>query len=78
MSDETLANLSHEERRFAPPAELAKDANVTAEAYDEAEADRLAFWDKQADRLEWGQKWERTLEVLRTQGPAVAEERQAA
>ena len=41
MSESTLENLLREERRFAPPAALAAQANVTAEAYDEAAADRL-------------------------------------
>ena len=31
MSDETLSNLSHEERHFDPPKELAENANVTAD-----------------------------------------------
>ena len=38
---EALDNLLHETRQFPPPAELAANANVTAEAYDEAAADRL-------------------------------------
>ena len=59
---ETLANLSREERRFAPPADLAANANVTAAAYDEANADRLAFWDKQAQRLTWAQPWSQVLD----------------
>ncbi len=42
VSNESLANLLREERKFAPPAELAANANVTAEAYEQAEADRLA------------------------------------
>ncbi|MFJ9061865.1 hypothetical protein, partial [Streptomyces sp. NPDC102409] len=37
----SLSNLLKEERRFAPPADLAANANVTAEAYERAEADRL-------------------------------------
>ncbi|MFB7634647.1 acetate--CoA ligase [Streptomyces sp. NPDC056149] len=53
MSNESLANLLKEERRFAPPAELAADANVTAAAYEEAAADRLGFWAEQAKRLTW-------------------------
>jgi len=61
-SSETLANLSNEERRFEPPEDLAKDANVTADWYDEAAADRLAFWEKQAERLSWDQKWDRVLD----------------
>ena len=61
-SNETLANLSHEERRFEPPADLVKNANVTAEWYDEAASDRLAFWEKQAERISWEQKWDRVLD----------------
>ncbi|MFG2893889.1 acetate--CoA ligase [Streptomyces sp. NPDC048248] len=53
MSNESLANLLKEERRFAPPAELAANANVTAAAYEQAAADRLGFWAEQAERLSW-------------------------
>ena len=52
MSDQALSNLMREERRFEPPADLAANANVKADAYEEADADRLAFWEKQADRLD--------------------------
>jgi acetyl-CoA synthetase len=62
VSDETLANLSHEERRFEPPKELAENANVTAAAYDEAEKDYLAFWEKAAERLSWDTKWDQVLD----------------
>ena len=50
MSNEALSNLLHEDRRFAPPTEFAAAANVTADAYAEAEteAGRLAFWEKHA------------------------------
>ena len=44
MSDETLSNLMREERRFEPPADLAADANLKADAYERAAADRLGFW----------------------------------
>ena len=37
MTDAALSNLLHENRRFAPPADLAADANLKAEAYDRAE-----------------------------------------
>ena len=53
VSNESLANLLKEERRFEPPADLAASANVTAEAYEVAEADRLGFWAEQARRLTW-------------------------
>src|SRR3954467_4046437 len=46
----SLSNLLHETRHFDPPEDLAAHANLTADAYDEAEADRLAFWAKQAER----------------------------
>ena len=62
MSDETLSNLLHENRRFEPPADLAADANVKADAYDEAAADRLAFWAKAAERLDWATLYEEVLD----------------
>ena len=62
MSDETLSNLSREERRFEPPAELAADANLTGEAYERAAKDRLAFWEEQAERLDWAQRWDSVLD----------------
>ncbi|THA25247.1 acetate--CoA ligase [Streptomyces sp. RKND-216] len=62
MSNESLANLLKEERRFAPPAELAAHANVAAEAYEQARADRLGFWAEQARRLSWGTEPTETLD----------------
>jgi acetyl-CoA synthetase len=66
---ETLSNLSHEERRFAPSPEFAAQANVTAEAYESADKDRLAYWAEAAERLSWSQKW---TEVLDWSGAPVA------
>jgi acetyl-CoA synthetase len=62
VSHETLSNLLHEERRFEPPADLAANANVTAEVYEEAERDPVAFWEKAAERLTWETKWDRALD----------------
>jgi len=59
---ETLENLLQETRRFAPPSELAANANVTADAYGEAAADRLEFWAKQARRLSWARPWDQVLD----------------
>jgi acetyl-CoA synthetase len=59
---QALSNLLQENRRFAPPAELAAAANVTETAYGEAAADRLAFWERAADRLTWAKRWDNTLE----------------
>src|SRR5690606_24836280 len=57
-----LENLLQESRRFPPPAEFAAAANVTAEAYQQAEADRLGFWERAADRLDWAARWEQVLD----------------
>jgi acetyl-CoA synthetase len=59
---ETLENLSTETRQFPPPEDLAANANVKASAYDEAAADRLAFWERQARRLSWAKEWDQTLD----------------
>ncbi len=61
-TSETLSNLLHENRKFPPPEQLAADANVKADAYDEADRDRLAFWEKQAERLTWDTKWTQALD----------------
>jgi len=57
-----LSNLMHEERRFDPPPELAAEANLTVEAYEEAAADGLAFWAKQAERLSWAEPFTDVLD----------------
>lgn len=62
MSNESLANLLKEERRFTPPTELAANANVTAAAYEQAAADRLGFWAEQARRLSWSTEPTETLD----------------
>ena len=59
---ETLANLSSENRQFPPPEQLVAAANVTAEAYEEGAADRLAFWSTQAKRLTWTKHWDQVLD----------------
>lgn len=61
-SDETLANLLHEQRRFPPEAGFSAQANATSSDYDDADADRLAFWARQAGRLDWSQKWSDVLD----------------
>ncbi|UOQ55902.1 acetate--CoA ligase [Leucobacter allii] len=47
----------HETRVFPPPAAFAARANVDASAYAEAEADPIAFWERQAARLDWAEPW---------------------
>ena len=62
MSEQGLSNLMHEGRHFDPPAELARNANVTAEVYAEADADRLAFWGRQAGRISWAEPFTDVLD----------------
>jgi acetyl-CoA synthetase len=59
---ETLENLLQENRRFEPPGELAAHANVKADAYERASADRLGFWAEQAGRLSWAKQWDEVLD----------------
>ncbi|MGH3496091.1 MAG: acetate--CoA ligase [Nocardioidaceae bacterium] len=62
MTESALSNLLHENRRFEPPADLAANANVKADAYDEAAADPEAYWGKQAERLTWAEPWTQVLD----------------
>ncbi|MCW2811832.1 MAG: acsA [Friedmanniella sp.] len=62
MSNEALSNLSNEERRFPPPAELAAHANVTAETYVQAESDPEGFWREQARRITWDTEPQQVLD----------------
>ncbi|MPQ98057.1 acetate--CoA ligase [Modestobacter sp. I12A-02628] len=47
---------------FPPPTALAEAANVGADAYERAAADRLGFWADAARRLEWAQQWDEVLD----------------
>src|SRR5919112_686890 len=62
MADVALDALLHENRRFDPPAELAAEANAQPGLYAEADADRVAFWEKQAEWLRWDERWTTALE----------------
>ena len=59
---EALSNLMHEERRFEPPADLAANANLKADAYERAAADFEGFWAEQAKRLTWAVEPTETLD----------------
>ncbi|NQD90449.1 acetate--CoA ligase [Paenarthrobacter sp. CM16] len=60
---EALENLLHENRKFAPSAEFAANAVTSADAYAEAEADRPAFWAKQArELLTWDKDFTEALD----------------
>ena len=60
--EEGLSALLHETRTFAPPEELAKEADAQPGIYAEAESDPLAFWASQAERLTWDTPWTDILE----------------
>lgn len=62
MTEQNISNLSHEDRVFEPPADLAASANVKAEVYEQAAADRVKFWGEQADRLDWGTPFTEVLD----------------
>jgi acetyl-CoA synthetase len=62
MTEDSLSNLSHETRTFAPSTEFAAQANAKANLYDEAEADRLGFWENQAKNLHWDSPWSEVLD----------------
>ncbi|MDQ3155955.1 MAG: acetate--CoA ligase [Actinomycetota bacterium] len=62
MTEDAISNLANETRHFDPPADFAAKANVTASAYDEAKADRLGFWDKEAERISWATPYDEVLD----------------
>ncbi|CAB5003185.1 unannotated protein [freshwater metagenome] len=62
MSNESLENLSHEARTFAPSKEFAAAANAKADIYEIAQRDRLGFWEEQARALTWDKPWSKVLE----------------
>lgn len=60
--EQTISALSHEARTFEPPADFAANANVKADAYDRAEADRIGFWGEQAERITWAEPYTDVLD----------------
>jgi len=62
MSGESFENLSYEDRTFPPSDLFIKNANAKSDIYDEANKDRLAFWEKQASRLHWDKKWSQVVD----------------
>jgi len=62
MSNESFENLSYEDRTFLPSDSFVKNANAKSDIYDEANKDRLAFWEKQANRLHWDKKWSHVVD----------------
>ena len=59
----TIDALLEEKRNFDPPKEFVEKANVNDNSlYEFAEKDRLAFWEQEAEKLDWIKKWDKTLE----------------
>ena len=63
----TIESVLHEERVFPPPADFSANAHVKSfeeyeRLYAEAAADVPAFWARQAEALDWFEKWETVLE----------------
>lgn len=52
-----IENLGREKRLYAPPEEFAARANVDASVFADAAADPVAFWERQAARLDWAEPW---------------------
>ncbi|MHA7306534.1 acetate--CoA ligase [Arthrobacter sp. TMN-49] len=62
-SGDALENLLTESRQFPPTAEFAATSIVKADEYDAANADRPAFWGKQArELLSWSKPFTKTLD----------------
>ncbi|YCQ00171.1 acetate--CoA ligase [Arthrobacter sp. R4-81] len=60
---DAFENLLHEDRRFPPSEEFAANAVVTEADYAEADADRPAFWARQArELLTWDQDFTQALD----------------
>jgi acetyl-CoA synthetase len=59
---QTLDNLLTESRTFPPSDEFAQQANAKAELYEQADADREAFWAAQAGQLSWEAPWDQVLD----------------
>ncbi|MBE3588054.1 MAG: acetate--CoA ligase [Thermoanaerobacteraceae bacterium] len=62
--DRALEALLKEDRVFPPPPHFIEKAVVKDQTpYEEARADREAFWARQAEHLDWFQKWDKVLDA---------------
>src|SRR3954453_2186977 len=62
MSETASETGTAEGRTLSPPPELAAEASVGPEVYEEASRDRRGFWGKQAERLTWEKPWDEVLD----------------
>jgi acetyl-CoA synthetase len=61
-ADHEIETLSTETRHFAPDSAFTANAIAQAGIYEEAKADRLGFWAKQAKRLHWHKDFTQILD----------------
>lgn len=59
---DTPADFSNMDRRFPPSPEFTQQAVAQPGIYQEAKADRLAFWAKQANHLHWHKPFSHVLD----------------
>ncbi|NLK01140.1 MAG: acetate--CoA ligase [Clostridia bacterium] len=63
QAEKSIEALLEEQRLFEPFEEFRRNANVSDESiYEEASEDREGFWAKQAERLDWFEKWDKVLD----------------
>lgn len=62
MSKDALEILATESRIFSPSPEFTAAANAKKDVYEEAKQNPLAFWDTQANRLDWQTRWSEILD----------------
>jgi acetyl-CoA synthetase len=61
--EQEIEVLLREEQTFDPPPEFRAHANVSdPSAYEEAERDPEAWWEKWARELDWAEPWQKVLE----------------
>ena len=65
--NEKIENLLKEERKFPPSKQLTENANATSSWYEDADKNRLEFWQKQAlTRISWFKEPTEVLDALAT------------
>jgi len=63
MADADIDVLLQENRRFAPPADFAREALVADQGvYQYAARDPEGYWAEMAEQLEWFRRWDRVLD----------------
>src|SRR5579859_1536329 len=62
-AQDSLVALLKEGRSFPPSVEFRRQANVSdSKIYEDARRDPEGFWAKEAERLDWFEKWNKVLE----------------